>query len=170
MGETTKVLVFGYGNPGRLDDGLGPALSSAIEAQGLEAVTTDSDYQLNIEDATAFQEHDVVVFADADVRQVAPFHFTRIKPAFDVEYTSHSVEPEALFGLAVKLFGCREDFPCYVLGIQGYEFNDFGNWMSDGAQENLVAAVDFILNVVKSRKFEQAAALNSLEMRNKLPQ
>ena len=48
-----KVLLIGYGNPGRLDDGLGPALAAAVEKLAIPGVTVDADYQLNVEDAAA---------------------------------------------------------------------------------------------------------------------
>ena len=70
-----KVLVIGYGNPGRLDDGLGPALAAAIESAAPAGVTVDADYQLTVEDAAAVAEHDVVVFADAAVDGPEPFYF-----------------------------------------------------------------------------------------------
>jgi hydrogenase maturation protease len=59
------VLLLGYGNPGRLDDGLGSELAARVQALGLPGVTVDSDYQLCLEDAEAVSRHDVVVFADA---------------------------------------------------------------------------------------------------------
>jgi Ni,Fe-hydrogenase maturation factor len=50
-----KVLIYGYGNPGRRDDGLGIKMSELIahwsEAHHLEQIEVDSNYQLNIEDA-----------------------------------------------------------------------------------------------------------------------
>ena len=50
-----KILVYGYGNPGRQDDGLGISLVEMIEdwknKKKLSYIETDSNYQLNIEDA-----------------------------------------------------------------------------------------------------------------------
>ena len=43
----------GYGNPGRQDDGLGPALAECIQALQWTGVTGDADYQLNIENGAA---------------------------------------------------------------------------------------------------------------------
>jgi DNA-binding response OmpR family regulator len=45
-----RVLVIGYGNPGRLDDGLGPALAETLQRLDLPGVTVDADYQLTAED------------------------------------------------------------------------------------------------------------------------
>jgi len=137
------VLVIGYGNPGRLDDALGPALAAAIEAAGLAGVSVESDYQLTVEDACLLAEHDVVIFADADVAAAPPFYFERIvgDPA-RTGFSSHSVSPQALLSLAEDLFGAAPR--AFVLGIRGYEFDEFGERLSDGARANLAAAAEFL--------------------------
>ncbi|EAV45491.1 Ni,Fe-hydrogenase maturation factor [Stappia aggregata IAM 12614] len=61
------MLLIGYGNPGRGDDGLGPALSEAIAARSLPGLEVDTDYQLVAEHALAVSSHDVVIFADAEI-------------------------------------------------------------------------------------------------------
>ena len=150
-----KILLIGYGNPGRLDDGLGPALARALEQRKLAGVTVESDYQLTVEDAAAIAQHDVVVFADAAVDGPEPFYFERLVPEAAVSFSSHSVAPAAALALAEELFEARG--PGYVLGIRGYEFNEFGQWLSERAQTNLVAAVDFIGAVLTTGAFEEAA-------------
>jgi hypothetical protein len=72
-----RVLVIGYGNPGRADDGLGPALATALEALRIPGLTVESDYQLSIEHAAMAAEHDIVVFADADPLADGPFSLRR---------------------------------------------------------------------------------------------
>jgi hypothetical protein len=59
------ILVIGYGNPGRHDDGLGPAFAELVEKLDLDHVTVEAGYQLTVEDAAIISEHDVVVFVDA---------------------------------------------------------------------------------------------------------
>ena len=49
--EVVRILLLGFGNPGRQDDGLGPALVQAIEEMEIPGVRAEADYQLNIEDA-----------------------------------------------------------------------------------------------------------------------
>ena len=68
-----RVLVLGYGNPGRRDDGLGPRLAEELSRMGLPGVDVDSAYQLQAEDAAAVADHDVVVFVDAYVSCPDPF-------------------------------------------------------------------------------------------------
>ena len=147
-----RVLVIGYGNPGRLDDGLGPALAAALEMKGLPGLNIDSDYQLTVEDAHALVDVDVVVFADADVSGPEPFYFRRLEPTGTSALGSHGVEPGEVLGLARSLF--HTTCEAYVLGIRGYEFNAFGEGLSDRARGNLDKAEAFIENAVRNGQFE----------------
>ncbi len=152
----TKVLLIGYGNPGRLDDGLGPALAEAIEKKRLDGVTVDSDYQLVVEDAAQAAGYDVVVFADAAVKGREPFSFARIEPqGTELSFSSHSCEPGAVLAMARDMF--NGDPRGYALGIRGYEFNEFGERLSPRARENLEAASSFIEGVIRNGLYEDAA-------------
>ncbi len=157
MGEgAPKVLLIGYGNPGRLDDGLGPALAAALEKLELPGVTVEADYQLAVEDAGTVAEHDVVVFADASLTGPEPFSFRRIGPKPGSNFSSHIVEPEGVLALARELFGAKTE--AYVLGIRGYVFDEFGESLSDEAQANLAAAFEFIRRVVREGSFREVEA------------
>jgi hydrogenase maturation protease len=142
MGSTDEVLVIGYGNPGRLDDGLGPALAEHIGRTPRACVRVDADYQLTIEDAAAVAECGAVIFADAAVEGPEPFDFRRIEPVAQQSFTSHSVAPQAVLGLAHGLF--HADTVGYVLALRGYEFNEFQERLSPRAGENLRAATRFL--------------------------
>ena len=134
-----SVLVIGYGNPGRLDDGLGPAFASAIEEWDLPNLTVEIGYQLSIEDAHLASLYDFVIFADASVNTNGPFHFRELEPFFTLEYTSHHLQPSGVLGIAHSLFDSK--VRGFELGIRGYEFEDFGEGLSEKARKNLDAAL-----------------------------
>ena len=159
---TRKVLLLGIGNPGRHDDGLGPALAEAIEALGIEDVAVDADYQLTVEDSAAVAEHEVVIFADADAAGPGPFSFRAIGPLGGVGFSSHGIEPGGVLALAADVFGARPE--AYLLGIRGYEFGELGQGrielgegFSARARENLAAAVAFLAPLLRSGAFAAAA-------------
>ena len=141
-----KLLLIGYGNPGRLDDGLGPALAAKIEAASLEGVTVEADYQLTVENAIDVSRHDVVIFADAAVKGKEPFSFNEIHSRSPVSLSSHSVSAEAVLFYAEELFHAKTR--AYVLGIRGYEFNDFEERLSERAKQNLEEAFQFTSNLI----------------------
>jgi hydrogenase maturation protease len=150
------ILVIGFGNPGRLDDGLGPALAAELEAMNLEGVDVDSDYQLTVEDAAAAAEHGVVIFADADATGAEPFTFRPVDPRGDQGFSTHEVEPPSVMAMARDLFA--GEAKGYTLGIRGYEFDEFGERLTPGAKANLAAAVSFLRTLLRTRKFEEASA------------
>ena len=156
--EINDVLLIGYGNPGRLDDGLGPALAEAVEKMNLPGVTVEADYQLTVEDAAEAARHRAVIFADVAVSGRAPFFFRRLAAGGATSFSSHILEPQNVLALAAEMFGAEVEG--FALGIRGYEFNEFGERLSAGARENLAQAVSFLAEVLRKRDFRQAAALN----------
>ncbi len=153
---SARVLFIGFGNPGRRDDGLGPACAAAVEKLEIPGVTVDSDYQLSVEHADALARHDVVIFADAALDGPEPFAFRRIEPGPAVMFSSHSVTPEGVLTLTDELF--HEQPEAYVLGVRGYEFDEFGEALSARAQANLAAALEFITPVLRERDFGRHAS------------
>jgi hydrogenase maturation protease len=136
-----RVLVLGYGNPGRQDDGLGPAAAAEIEKLDWPGVTVCDNYQLVIEDAIDIAEHDVVWFVDAARTGAEPYEVCTLSPAFDIAFTSHLVKPEALLAIAGQY--CGKSPEAYLLGIRGYDF-EFLEGLTDRASSNLAQAVALI--------------------------
>jgi hydrogenase maturation protease len=136
-----KTLLIGYGNPGRRDDGLGAALADAIEARHIGGVTTDADYQLNIEYAADIQTVDKVIFADASENAAEPFEFKSLSPADRVTFTTHSVSPESVLAGCQDLLGHAPE--AHVLAIRGYSF-EMQEGLTEQALSNLAQAVKFL--------------------------
>lgn len=142
------MLVIGYGNPGRMDDGLGPAFAERIAAARLPGVRVLADYQLTVEHAPALAEAGRVVFADAAVGMTGPFRFAPVEPARQGDISSHSLSPETLVALTDAIFGVRPS--AHVLAIAGVEFGEVREGLSPGAQRNLDSAVAFFTGWVGS--------------------
>jgi len=149
------VLLVGFGNPGRLDDGLGPALAERIALDDLPGVTVEADYQLTIEDAAEVARYDIVVFADADTAGPEPFWVKRIGASDDdhLSFSSHSVSPVGVLTLAKRLFNAEPE--AYLLGIRGYEFDEFGEGLTDKARANLAEATTYVVHAVRDGRFTE---------------
>lgn len=133
-----RILVIGYGNPGRQDDGLGPVAAAAIGKIGWCNVTVMDNYQLTIEDAIELAARDLVWFIDASVSGGEPYEVRHLSPTFGTTFTSHLLEPETLLAITEQQFGvCPE---AYLLSIRGYTF-DFYEGITERAQNNLAKAV-----------------------------
>ena len=58
-----------------------------------------------------------------------------------MSFSSHSISPEGVLALARDLFCAIPR--AYLLGIRGYEFNEFGQNLSPRAQANLNKAIAY---------------------------
>ena len=154
----TRLLVVGYGNPGRGDDGLGPAFAEAVEKLDLPGVTVDVNYQLTVEITDAVARHPVVVFADAELRGPEPFWFRPVKPRVTPgwSFTSHHLDPTAVLALAEEIFGARP--VGYLLGIRGYAFEELKEALTANAAANLAAAVQFFQAAWQEGSLQPSAA------------
>jgi hydrogenase maturation protease len=157
-GSTERVLLYGFGNPARGDDGLGPALAAAIEELSIPNITVDANYQLTVEDAAEIAGYDAVVFADAAIQGSTPFWFSRVddtsikRVGNSIGWTSHSVSPAQVVALARDLFASK--VAAYALGIRGYEFGDLDEALSLRAIDNLTEALTFARKALVERQFE----------------
>ena len=151
--KVDRILVLAYGNPGRQDDGLGPALAERLAEHDLPGVRVESDLQLQLEDVTRIAEHDVVVFADATVSGPGPFSFRRTQPGGSISFTTHSVSPAALLTLAREHF--QAEPAGWVLAVRGYAFEGFGDGLSEKAAANLDDAARFLVESLEKRRFEE---------------
>ncbi len=150
-----EILLIGYGNPGRMDDGLGPALAAKIEENPVDGIIVDADYQLTVEDSVDISKYEIVIFADAAVTGDAPFFFKKVHSISPSGISSHSVSPGEVLYLVETMFQAKTT--AYVLGIRGYEFERFEERLSEGAKKNLEAAFEFIMNLVQSGKLIESA-------------
>ena len=149
MGNGQGILVLGFGNPGRLDDGLGPAFVKRVEALHLDGVSVDCNYQLAPEDAATLSGFAYVLFVDADVSCEPPFRISQVEPELHEGFTSHSVSPGRVLGLAQQLFSVATK--AFLLGIRGYDFNEFGERLSDDARANLDSALEYVAPYLREK-------------------
>lgn len=139
--KQNKIIVYGYGNPGRQDDGLGPVLIERLEAEQITGVELDSNYQLNIEDAYEIAEAKVVIFVDASLDCKEPFEFNRLDPETTITFTTHSMAPGSVLALCQEVF--NREVEAWLMAIRGYEW-EFDVPMTEKAANNCEAACSFI--------------------------
>ncbi len=137
---------MGIGNPGRRDDGLGPACVAAIEAKAPRGVHCDANYQLNLEDAQACSAHDVVVFVDAADTLEGPYSITPLEPNPRFTMSTHSFPPEAILAVCEAVF--RRKPRAYLLAIRGHRW-EIGEGLSPAAKKNLATAVESLLAFIE---------------------
>jgi hydrogenase maturation protease len=147
-----RILLYGYGNPGRQDDGLGVLLAGKIEKWAQKNrylnLEVDQNYQLNIEDSEKISHYDVVIFADASINCTQPYSFTKLLPDLRNDFTMHSVHPSFVVGLNKEIF---KNYPkTFLLSIRGYEW-EIVDTISSEAKKNLEASVYFLQTLIKEK-------------------
>jgi hydrogenase maturation protease len=140
------LLVLGYGNPSRGDDGLGPRLVETLEEAAIAGVDFEVGFQLAIEDAATMSEYGRVLFVDADVSGPAPFRAVPIGPSETLEFTSHDVSAQTVLAICEESFGASP--AAWMLAVRGYEFG-FSEELSAGAEENLRVATAFARTLIE---------------------
>lgn len=141
---TAPTLIFGWGNPSRGDDALGPMfvehfIELASRHPEWGAVDCLTDFQLQVEHALDLQGRQRVLFVDASLEAPAPCSLVPIEAARDDSFTTHAMSPQAV----LKVFADIDDGtppPCWLLAIRGERF-ELGEPLSDAAQQRLQAAL-----------------------------
>lgn len=138
------ILVFGYGNPSRGDDALGPAFVDAVEAMQLEGVACLTDFQLQVEHAMDIKDRKIVWFVDASSALVDNFSVTEVAAARDHTFTTHAISPAAVLQAYRQVEG---DAPpqTFLLAIRGASF-ELGEAMSASATLALADALAWFVD------------------------
>lgn len=147
LAREPRILVLGYGNPGRQDDGLGPAVAAGIDLLGWPNITAYDNYQLNIEDALEVADHDVVWFVDAAKDGPSPYRVCDLSPAGSIEFTSHIVRPEVILAIARQYYG--KSPRAFLLAVRGYRF-EFVEELTPGAADNLCEALAMLTGEIRA--------------------
>jgi hydrogenase maturation protease len=140
------LVVFGWGNDARGDDGIGRLLLERVARAAWPEVRAIEDFQLQIEHALDLDCADLALFLDAGRDTPAPFTFAEIEPAAVATPTTHSLAPEAVLEVCARALG-RSPPPAFTLCVRGDEF-ELGQGLSPAASERLEAAWAFVQELI----------------------
>jgi hydrogenase maturation protease len=147
------VLVVGYGNPLRGDDGIGwHAARLLADDPRLAGARVLACHQLAPELAEDVSQASLVVLVDASVDGAPGSVAVRsIQPRQDSPLSwSHHLDPAALAGLAHALYDHVP--PIVLISVAGAAFAD-GDWLSPALQRALPEVVDRVARVVKEHAY-----------------
>jgi hydrogenase maturation protease len=147
-----RLVVFGWGNDARGDDGLGPLLLQRVARAAWPQVLAIEDFQLQIEHALDLDGADLALFLDAGKDTPAPFTFAEIAPALVTTPTTHALAPEAVLDVYARALG-RSPPPAFMLCIRGERF-ELGEALSPEASGRLEAAWAFVQDLMGERSVE----------------
>ena len=142
--DNPTSLIYGIGNSGRQDDGLGWAFIDRLEQiRPLPRARLRRAYQLNLEDADLISRYTRVLFVDATKDPaVESFTLSRPEPKLDFSFTSHAISVPSILATTQQ---CFEHVPgAYLLAIRGYEW-ELQEGLTSPAQHNLSHSLEFLL-------------------------
>ncbi len=145
----SPILIFGYGNPSRGDDALGPELLRLLE-QGPEAGLCDmvTDFQLQIEHAMDLEGRELALFVDASVAASPPYEFSRLQPVRDDSFTTHALSPAAVLSVLGQISTAPPP-AVFLLTIPGYDF-ELGHPITESAAAHLVQSVALVKRLLST--------------------
>lgn len=101
-----KLLVIGYGNRSRNDDGAGWVVIEQLRGLVLPGAELMATHQLEVDLIETVGRYDLVVFVDAALSEVAP-RLTRVvvEPGLRGHAVSHYLAPADVLAMARTLYG-----------------------------------------------------------------
>ena len=161
---THRMLVIGYGNPYRRDDGVAFHIINALRKRlGLRALAPDEDgeeelggpidtlmlHQLLPELAPLLKDYEKIVFVDAhagiipdEIRVVA------VREEYGFQAVTHHMSPGMMLALAREANGTAAS-EAWLVSVKGVDF-DFGTELSPACQGYAMAAAEKILAMAKN--------------------
>ncbi len=135
------LLVIGYGNTLRSDDGVGPKVAEAVGARRLPGVRTMICQQLSPEHAEPISQAHTVVFVDAAMDSPTQVQFRKLEPCDSTQLMAHAADPHTMLALARDVYNHAPE--AWWLTISAERF-DFGEKFSRRTQSGFHQALRLI--------------------------
>jgi hydrogenase maturation protease len=152
------VLIIGYGNPLRCDDGVAWHVADALSCQNLPGVEIVVRHQLTPELASPVSQADTVLFVDAaEGAQAGELKWAAVTPQLTLGVFFHEFSPRVILGLAQDLYGaCPQAF---VISLTGECF-DHGETLSGSVQKSLPRLCELITELAMKHCTAHRATAN----------
>jgi hydrogenase maturation protease len=142
--NNSDSLIYGIGNIGRQDDGLGWAFIDWIEDNNIcPKAEILKRYQLQLEDADLLSYKKRVLFIDASMEpELDSFQLATIEPKLDFSFTSHALSVGAVLATCQTCFNYTPK--AHFLTIKGYQW-ELKIGLTKQAENNLKHSINSII-------------------------
>lgn len=149
------ILVIGYGNPLRRDDGVGWVAVTQIQSLNLSDVTCVTAHQLLPEHSDMVAGADMVILIDASIQGCAgDVHITPVLPIREAPSMTHHLSPQSLLNMTKWLYD-KTPFTILIT-ITGADFG-----MGEGLTDSVAVKMNALANWVKWCADNRCASLLS---------
>ncbi len=145
-----RVLVIGYGNPIRGDDGFGPHVASLLAGQIEPAQATILTFQQLTPDlAELVAQHALTILIDAQSGDLpGTVHHLLIQPPEQAVHTfQHHITPEVLAGVTLALYGVGAEIHLFSVESDSFEI---GEGLSPAVSGSAGTVVEQILELLQA--------------------
>jgi hydrogenase maturation protease len=143
-----SVLVIGYGNTLRGDDGAGVQAAELIAERHPE-IACIYTHQLTPELAERIAESDIVFFIDAQV-ELQEVTARLIEPKTEIDQPrTHFFSPASLLSFSQQLYG-RTPSRAYLVGIPASEF-EFSEHVSSATAKAIIECMNIVDRLLSSK-------------------
>ncbi len=142
------VLVIGYGNTLRCDDGVGQHVALAISKWRMPGLKVKAAHQLTVELAEPVSQADLVIFVDGQVagaEDTVTVH--RLEPMPGAGFGGHTSDPRGVLALALALYGSHA--PAWLVLVPGDDFS-LGEDLSATAVRGVAEAIVRVAALIDS--------------------
>jgi hydrogenase maturation protease len=140
------ILVIGYGNTLRGDDGIGPAVAAKITGPRVLSLAV---LQLTPELAESLASAEAAVFIDARLGPVSPAVAVESLSAAHTAPEAHTSDPRGLLALAHALYGRAPS--AWLVSVAGVDFG-LKETLSPTGQHHARLAQEQVENLIRSCK------------------
>jgi hydrogenase maturation protease len=142
-----QLLVIGYGNELRRDDGVGAKVANAVAEWSLPGVEAIACHQLTPELTGPIAAATHVVFVDAALGAGGSVEYREIEPDENSRVMTHATNPGALLALARQAFGRCPTASWLTIPVLDV---DFGKELSSLARDGLNVALEKVRSLAES--------------------
>lgn len=143
-----RLLVIGYGNTLRGDDGVGPVVARDVAALNDPRVSALECVLLTPELAEPVSKARQVVFVDATIEVSDEVTLREVVPAASSQLLGHSANPATMLALARDVFGRSPRAWLIAIPVRDLAA---GEVLSETAQRGRRTAIKMILDLLEGR-------------------
>lgn len=137
----SNLLIIGYGNTLRQDDGVGVKVAEAVAEMNLPGVEVITRHQLVPELAECIAYARAVIFVDAAKVREGLVELKPVKAAAGAQILAHACDPGTLLALAERLFNHQPTAWSLAIPVENF---GMGEGLSPMAEAGLYTAVEQI--------------------------
>lgn len=146
--SSETILVIGYGNELRCDDGIGSHVAEDIAASNYPGVRVRTVFQLMPELAAEVAEARMVIFVDALAgSSSSAVELALVEAKQITDWCTHSADPRTLLALTRIVYGRTPE--AWWLTVPGWNFG-LGEGLSSAAEKGVRQAVAHIKKLIQT--------------------